>query len=183
MSVIARLLQRDVDVERVVVEPMRRRHLGQILAIEESAYPRPWTRRIFESELDQVRGGSREYVVARSGREVLGYAGVWITPSPDGHEAHVTNVAVAAEARRRGVGTRLMIELAERAIRRGCVAWTLEVRVSSTGAQELYRTFGFAPAGIRTKYYENSEDAIVMWCHDLATAAYRERLRELACPR
>ena len=28
----------------------------------------------------------------------------------------------------------------------GATAWTLEVRVSSTGAQELYRRFGFAPA-------------------------------------
>ena len=55
------------------------------------------------------------------------------------------------------------------------------MRVSNTGAQALYRAFGFAPAGVRKKYYENVEDAIVMWCHDIAEPEYRDRLREL-CP-
>jgi [ribosomal protein S18]-alanine N-acetyltransferase len=58
-------------------------------------------------------------------------------------------------------------------------AWTLEVRASSTGAQELYRRFGFAPAGVRKKYYENSEDAIVMWCHDIDSDEYATRLAGL----
>ena len=51
--------------------------------------------------------------------------------------------------------------------------------MSSTGAQELYRKFGFAPAGVRKRYYENTEDAIVMWCHDIQTEDYAQRLREL----
>ena len=51
--------------------------------------------------------------------------------------------------------------------------------MSSTGAQELYRRFGFAPAGVRTRYYENTEDAIVMWCTGIQTSAYGERLEEL----
>ena len=43
----------------------------------------------------------------------------------------------------------------------------------------MYRRFGFAPAGLRKNYYENVEDAIVMWCHDIQGAAYAERLGEL----
>jgi [ribosomal protein S18]-alanine N-acetyltransferase len=82
----------------------------------------------------------------------------------------------APEHRRHGVARRVLVHLAEEAIRAGCVAWTLEVRASSTGAQELYRRFGFAPAGIRRKYYENTEDAIVMWCHDLDGDEYAARL-------
>jgi [ribosomal protein S18]-alanine N-acetyltransferase len=182
MSVLARLLG-GLETERTVIEPMRRRHLTQVMPIERSAYPKPWSRAVFESELDQVRGGSRYYVAARRGRSVVGYAGLWITPDPDGDQAHVTNVAVAPEQRRTGVATELMVALARYAIGRGCVAWTLEVRVSSVGAQELYRRFGFAPAGVRTRYYENTEDAIVMWCHDLATPEYAVRLEELSCGR
>ena len=72
-----------------------------------------------------------------------------------------------------------MIEIASEAVRRGCVAWTLEVRSSSEGARELYRQFGFVPAGIRKRYYDNVEDAIVMWCHDLATPEYAARLKGL----
>ena len=54
---------------------------------------------------------------------------------------------------------------------------TLEVRVSNDRAQALYRRFGFAPAGARKAYYaDNGEDALVMWVHDVAHAAYAERL-------
>ena len=178
MSVLARLLQRE-HASDVTIEPMRRRHLDRMMPIERAAYRRPWSRSVFEGELEQVADGSRHYVVARRGRRVVGYAGLWITPDPAGSEAHVTNVAVAEDERRRGVATRLLVELARTAIARGCTAWTLEVRLSSTGAQELYRRFGFVPAGVRTKYYENREDAIVMWCHDIATPEYADRLAAL----
>jgi ribosomal-protein-alanine N-acetyltransferase len=79
------------------------------------------------------------------------------------------------------VGTRLLAELAWEAIGSDCLALTLEVRASNTAAQELYRRFGFAPVGVRKQYYENTENAIVMWCHDIAEAPYRDRLADL-CP-
>lgn len=166
-------------VDDVVIGPMRRRDLRQVLPIEAQAYPTSWSRSVFESELAQVADGSRYYAVARSGRDVVGYAGLWFVPDPDGNQAHVTNIVVAPEHRRRGVACRLMVHLADRAIADGCVAWTLEVRASSTGAQELYRRFGFAPAGVRARYYENTEDAIVMWCHDIGGDDYAARLEGL----
>ena len=152
----------------VVVEPMRRRHLPQVEAIEETAYVRGWSHRLFVSELDQVRIGTRWYCVCRRGRRIVGYAGLLFAPD----EAHVTNIAVATDQRRQGIGTALLHRLAHVAVQRGCEAWTLEVRVSSTAAQELYRTFGFQPAGVRKRYYENSIDALVMWCHDIQRPEY-----------
>jgi ribosomal-protein-alanine N-acetyltransferase len=95
-------------------------------------------------------------------------------------DAHVTNIAVAADRQHAGVGTRLLAELAWKAIDRGCEAMTLEVRVSNTGAQALYRKFGFVPAGVRQRYYENTEDAIVMWCHDIGLPDYAERVSLLS---
>ena len=182
MNVVARARVRHGDPvagAALVIEPLRKRDLRQILPIEQQAYPKSWSRSVFESELAQVRDGTRYYAVARAGREVVGYAGLWFVPDPDGDQAHVTNIVVADGHRRRGVGRRLMLHLAERAIATGCVAWTLEVRASSTGAQELYRRFGFAPAGVRKQYYENTEDAIVMWCHDIDSAEYAVRLEAL----
>lgn len=181
MSVVERLLARGRVVGRgVTIEPMRRRHLREVMPIEHDAYPRPWGRAVFESELDQVHDGTRSYVVARRGRQVVGYAGLWFVADPGGSQAHVTNIVVAADERRRGVATRLMLHMARTAIDRGCVAWTLEVRASNAGAQELYRRFGFVPAGVRKQYYENVEDAIVMWCHDIATPEYAARLDGLS---
>ena len=162
-----------------MIEPMRRRQLREISKIEQDAYPKPWSRSVFESELDQVRDGSRYYVVARNGRTIVGYAGLWFVPDPDGDQAHVTNLVVAPAYRRSGVATELMSHLAGEAIERSCAAWTLEVRESSVGARELYRRFGFVPAGIRKRYYENTEDAIVMWCHDLGSDEYADRLARI----
>jgi ribosomal-protein-alanine N-acetyltransferase len=174
MSMLARFLVR-TDQGSTVVEPMRRRHVARVLEIERASYPKPWTTTVFHDELDQVGTGHRHYLVARSGRAVLGYGGLMFVAD----EAHVTNIAVHPEHRRHGIATRLLGDLAGVAVARGCQAWTLEVRASSRGAQELYRRFGFAPAGIRPRYYEQTEDAIVMWCHDIQSPTYAARLAGL----
>ena len=48
---------------------------------------------------------------------------------------------------------------------------TLEVRVDNTAAITLYRRFGFAPAGVRPRYYVDPDgtttDALVLWVHDV----------------
>ncbi|MGA9277642.1 ribosomal protein S18-alanine N-acetyltransferase [Ilumatobacter sp.] len=189
MSVIERMLGRDpddaADSNGLVLAPMRKRDLKDgVLDTEEHAYPTPWSTRVFQSEIEQARTGSRYYLTARrrsgGGRgrvsgPSIGHAGLWFT----GDEAHVTNVAVHPDARRTGVARTLMVALADEAIRRECVAWTLEVRVSSTGAHELYHRFGFVPAGVRKRYYDNVEDAIVMWCHDILDDDYARRLDAL----
>jgi ribosomal-protein-alanine N-acetyltransferase len=174
--VLSRLLHRP-GADDLVVEPLRRRHLPAILPIEQAAYPLPWSVNVFNSEIEMARRGERKYLVARRGAELVGYAGVMFAAG----DAHVTNIAVAEQHQRSGIATRLLAELAWVALARHCEALTLEVRVSNTGAQALYRVFGFVPAGVRKRYYENTEDAIVMWCHDIGTPGYRERLAEL-CP-
>jgi ribosomal-protein-alanine N-acetyltransferase len=173
MSMLARLLDRPATGP--TLERMRPRHLGQVLAIEQQAYPSPWSAKVFHDELDQARAGHRHYLVARVGRQVIGYAGLMFVAD----EAHVTNIVVHPDHRRGRVASRLLLALAEVAIARGCEAWTLEVRASSTGAQRLYQRFGFVPAGVRKHYYDGAEDAIVMWCHDIQTPAYAVRLGEL----
>lgn len=165
-----------LDRDSVVIEPLTKRALREVVSIESTAYPTPWTKKVFESELRQVADGTRYYVVARRDGDIVGYAGLWIVDDPDGNQAHVTNIVTASDARRTGVASALLRHLASVAIERGAVAWTLEVRASNAGAQELYRRFGFAPAGIRKRYYDNTEDAIVMWCHDLASTDYLERI-------
>ena len=176
MSVLSRLLWRDAD-EHLAIEPLRRRHLDEVLRIEQVSYPKPWSRGVFQSELELARGGERHYLAARANGVVVGYAGLMFVVG----DAHVTNIAVDPDQQRFGIGTRLLAELAWEAVARGCEAMTLEVRVSNVGAQALYRTFGFVPAGVRQRYYENTEDAIVMWCHDIGAAEFADRLIAL-CP-
>jgi [ribosomal protein S18]-alanine N-acetyltransferase len=177
VSALSRLLRRSDGDAELVVEVLRRRDLPAIQTIEQVSYPKPWTPNVFLSEIEMARRGDRHYIVARRGAELVGYGGLMFVIG----DAHVTNIACAPMHQRTGVATRVLAELAWEAIRRDCAALTLEVRASNVGAQALYRSFGFAPVGVRQRYYENVEDAIVMWCHEISDEPYRERLHAL-CP-
>jgi ribosomal-protein-alanine N-acetyltransferase len=150
---------------------MRRRHLRGVMAIERQVYPRPWSPNLFLSEMGDMR--NRTYLVAKLGRDVVGYGGVMSY----GDEAHITTIAVDPMHHRRKIGTRLMHELVSEGIRLGARAVSLEVRVSNVGAQGLYRRFGFRPVGIKKGYYqETGEDALVMWADDIRAREYRVML-------
>jgi [ribosomal protein S18]-alanine N-acetyltransferase len=168
--------RRELEPDQLVVHvlPMRRRHLRSVLRIEAQVYARPWSLSLFVSEL--ALRTSRAYYVARIGGVLVGYAGLMVTEE----DGHVTTLAVDPAWHRNKIGTRLLLILAREAIRRGARNLTLEVRVTNHPAQEMYRRFGFRPAGIRKNYYvETNEDALVMWAHDVDTAEYRRRLAEI----
>jgi len=161
----------------VVVSPMRRRHLRAVLRIEARSQPRGWSLGLFLGELARPEG--RSYVVAKVEGQVVGFAGMLFI----GDEGHVATISVDPAWRRLGVAARLMAVLCRQAIDGGATAMTLEVRAGNSGAQALYRAFGFAPAGVRRAYYkDDGEDAIVMWAHDVDGPAYAERLQALEAP-
>ena len=165
----------------VHIIPMRRRHVRAVLRIEQQVYPRPWTHSLFVSEL--ALRSTRAYFVARSGRDVIGYAGLMMTLN----DGHVTTIAVDPAWHRNKVGTRLLLALAQEAIARSATALTLEVRLSNHGAQHMYRRFGFVPVGVRKGYYvDTNEDALVMWAYEVDKPAYAQLLdgleRQLPSP-
>ncbi len=91
---------------------------------------------------------------------IVGFCGMWIMFD----EAHITTIGVDPEYRGNGLGEYLMVMLFEEAMRRGADWVTLEVRVSNTQAQSLYRKYGFTQQGVRRRYYsDNGEDAYIMW--------------------
>jgi ribosomal-protein-alanine N-acetyltransferase len=171
---VARPAALEPDALEVRVTAMRRRHLRQVLRIENQVYPRPWSLGLFMSEL-AIRTG-RIYLVARVGPRLVGYAGLLFSVD----DGHITTIAVDPEWQRCKVGTRLLVHLCRQAVAKGARNLTLEVRMSNDGAQQLYRTFGFVPAGVRKGYYvETNEDAMVMWAHDVDLPAYTDRLDEI----
>ena len=154
----------------LTVVPMRRRHLPEVLDIEAQVYPRPWSARLFEDELER---NGRAYLVARLGSQVVGYAGLLMIAD----DGHVATIAIDPAWQRRGFARSLLLALVRAALDLGANQLTLEVRMSNHGAQALYRSFGFVPGGARKAYYaDNGEDALVMWAHDVRTPEYAERL-------
>jgi ribosomal-protein-alanine N-acetyltransferase len=159
----------------LVVVPLAAAHLDQVLAIEAQVATTGWSREIFEREL--AEHASRCYLAAvrpaLHGPVVVGYAGMQVLVD----EAHITTMAVAAPARRRGVATRLLVELLREARARGAVSATLEVRVDNRAARALYAGFGFRPVDVRPRYYDGAVDALIMWAHDIDGAELGRLLR------
>ena len=171
----ARVPDRPDVVPEVHLVPMRRRHLRSVLRIEAQVYPRPWSLRLFMGEL--ALRSTRVYTVATIDGDVAGYSGLMLSCD----DAHVTTLAVDPVLHRRGIGSRLLVAMAGDAIERGARHLTLEVRMSNLPAQELYRKFGFAPAGVRKNYYvETNEDALIMWAQDVQLPEYQQRLDAIA---
>jgi ribosomal-protein-alanine N-acetyltransferase len=135
---------------------MKLEHIGQVAAIERDVYSSPWSRNAFLHEILENRLAS--YFVALSAGTVCGYAGIWVILD----EAHITNLAVRPDCRRRGIGGVLLGELFAEAAGKGAEKITLEVRHSNLEAQNLYRKYGFELRGVRPRYY-NNEDALIMW--------------------
>lgn len=141
----------------VTLARMRWWHIEQLLPIERELFlPEPWSERLFWSELGQL--DTRHYVVALSGDEVVGYAGLCDYPD----EAFVQTLAVAPTAQRTGLGSRLLAELLGEAARRRQRVVSLEVRADNTPAQRLYDRHGFVRSGVRRGYYLDGVDGLVL---------------------
>ena len=133
------------------------RHIRQLEELERRCFSTPWT----EQQLrNQLKDRLHEFLVAESPEgPVLGYIGMSYVLD----EGYISNVAVAPEARRQGLGEALIAALVKTAERLRLAFLTLEVRRSNAPAICLYEKMGFSQVGIRKKYYDfPKEDAILM---------------------
>ena len=125
-------------------------------AIEVECFRTPWSKASFYREVTE--NACARYMVVREDGVAIAYAGVWFVLD----EGHITNIAVRSDRRGMGYGemvTRALIQLAADS---GMNWMTLEVRRSNTPAINLYHKLGFIDVGYRKRYYENTEDALIM---------------------
>ena len=130
--------------------------LDAVHLLELQCFTAPWSRKAFEKEFNAPQRAI--YYGAFYENSLLAYGGYWLILD----EAHITNVAVRAQYRRRGLGRHLMQILEADAIQRDIRLLTLEVRRSNLAAQALYDQLGYTHVGARKRYYpDNAEDALI----------------------
>ena len=142
----------------VAIRTARRDDVEHIAAIERTAFNDPWSAGSFRALFGNpvVHFAVAEDSV--TGR-IFGYVVAWMVVD----EAEIANLAVSDDARRTGIGARLLDHAIETVkSHRGAVVF-LEVRESNAAARALYASRGFEVAGRRSKYYRKPvEDALVL---------------------
>lgn len=114
-----------------------------------------WNYNVFKSELENENS---KYVVAKLNNEIIGFGGIWFSVD----DIHITNIVVKKIYRNQKIGSLILSILIDMCKNQVQNSITLEVNSNNIPAQKLYQKFGFKIAGIRKKYYNNTEDAIIM---------------------
>ena len=113
-----------------------------------------WTKSILK---DELLSPLSHYFVAKSGEDILGFAGLKFLLD----EAHITNIVVRKDKRRLGIGSILLEALINKAKETSTLI-TLEVNEQNLAAIQLYQKYNFQIVGTRKKYYDNKFDAYIM---------------------
>lgn len=132
--------------------------LDQLTALEGACFSAPWSREAYRQELED--NDLACYWGLFADHRLVGFAGYWLILD----EAHITNVAVAPDCRRRGLGRLLVQTLCTSCLAAQGRYLTLEARAGNLAALRLYEEAGFTREGRRRDYYDQPvEDAIIMW--------------------
>ena len=128
----------------------------QILDIENSSFPSPWSINAFKGEIERPITHLWAIIEEKSLRAYICF---WMFDS----EIQVINLAVHPVSRGQRFGQFLLSSMIDTGISKGLKSIWLEVRPSNLSARCLYDKLGFHEVGRRPRYYsETNEDAIVM---------------------
>jgi ribosomal-protein-alanine N-acetyltransferase len=139
------------------IRPMQETDLDEVYAIEESVYPYPWTRGIFN---DCLLVGYSCWVYEQQGKVIA-----YVVMSVAAGEAHILTLAVHPDSQGKGYAKQILNYALEIARERGADSVYLEVRPTNDRAISIYQKAGFNEIGIRKNYYpaeDGREDALVM---------------------
>lgn len=137
---------------------MREEDIDAVLAIERTSFSTPWTREHFRHEIDAPHSFP---LVLETGGRVCAYACM----TSLFEVAQILDIAVAPERRGRGLARLLLEHAVQLAGEKGAEVLELEVRSTNDAAIGLYESFGFLRTGIRARYYDGIDDAVLMEKH------------------
>lgn len=141
----------------IEIVDMTKAHAKDVAAIEAVTFAEPWSEKQIEELCDQY-GAVARVAVDEDGK----VAGYYSYNSVCG-DGYINNIAVREDLRGKGIGKALMRDMTYTASLSGLEGLTLEVRSSNAAARGLYESFGFKVGGIRKKFYQNTEDAVIYW--------------------
>ena len=107
---------------------------------------------------EDFKSNLSKYIVAKIDNEIVGIAGIKIILD----EANIMNIVTKIDKRNLGIGSKLLKNLIILSKKNNCNLITLEVNENNLPAIHLYDKFNFKRIGLRKKYYNNKDNAILM---------------------
>lgn len=132
------------------VSALRPSDAPAVADVSASCFETPWT--VADLEREIARDVARACAAWIDG-VVVGYGVAYVIAG----EAEVLTLGVEPDHRGRGVGRRLLCALVE-----GCERAHLEVRADNRAACALYERSGFERVSVRSAYYGDGQDALLM---------------------
>lgn len=114
-----------------------------------------WSYNILKQELEN---GKSKYFVAKQENEIVGFAGILLIID----QVNIMNIVVKKDKRNFGIGSLLLEEIIRYSKIHNATSITLEVNEKNIPAIKLYEKYGFKQVGLRKKYYNNEDNAILM---------------------
>jgi len=141
------------------VRPLTIDHLSEVLRLNLRCFRNGdnYTKYTFDYLLNEPRTIS--YRMVTPADEIVGFVFVMVN---ENNAAHLTTIGVAPEHRRRKIAVRLLEHMEQILAKRSVATIMLEVRVSNTFAQTLYKRMGYIVVQRISKYYNNGEDCFLM---------------------
>lgn len=130
--------------------------LNSIQNILTSEFDDFWNYEILKSELES--SNSYFFVAKNNSDEIVGFAGIKVIFD----EADIMNIVVKKDFRNKKIGSLLLDHLISYSEKTNLKTITLEVNEINIPAIKLYEKFSFSKLGIRKKYYNGENNAIIM---------------------
>jgi [ribosomal protein S18]-alanine N-acetyltransferase len=145
---------------QILVRRARASDIDDILAIERDGFGKwAWDRNLF-AEYARVCGDF--FLVAESAGKVSGYSITCVSRGLVRRRAELVSIAVAPDARGKGVADALLIRTLRGLRRRGIPRVGLTVKVTNERARAFYEKHGFRKVRRIAGYYEDGEDAFAL---------------------
>lgn len=142
-----------------MIRRMKIEDLDRVMEIEHELFKEPWKKEDYEDQFSEDKKDLCYLYVKEVDNKIVGVAGFWQIFD----RAEIITIGITSDYQGRGYGQKLLEEMINQAIQNASETMFLEVRVSNTKAQNLYKKLGFEQLRVRKDYYaDNHEDAIEM---------------------
>lgn len=141
------------------ISPLTVGHLEEVCKLNRRCFPLgdSYTRHTFSFLLSEPNGLA--FCAVTPDKKMVAFI---VTMVSDDGAGHITTLGVAPEHRRRGLAQKLLARAEEALQKRQINLVRLEVRVTNTAAQMLYKNLGYAAVQRLSQYYVNGDDGFLM---------------------